>query len=258
VAIGERGCDPGDAVLDRDDSPLMTFVRLPKGTFTMGFNSAIEPGEKQEIRAGFEIAAHDVTQGQWQAVMGGNPSWFSRTGGGSRDVRNISDEELKLFPVERVSWDDAQEFIRRLNELERRHGYVYRLPTGAEWEYACRGGSTSQEECSYHFYLDRPTNDLSSQQANFDGNFPAGNAPRGEHLQRTTRVGAYPPNRLGLYDMHGNVWQWCQDLEESERVLRGGGWSNRGNECRAGYHNRYVPSNRFNFIGFRLVRVPAR
>src|SRR5439155_11302671 len=112
---------------------------------------------------------------------------FSRKGIRRSDVLDISDEELKLFPVDNVSWDDAQEFIKKLNEKERGRGYRYRLPTAAEWEYACRGGATSEEECSYHFYFDKPTNDLSSKQANFIGISPFGKAPKGPHLARTTR-----------------------------------------------------------------------
>src|SRR5262249_53783892 len=151
---------------------------------------------------------HDVTQGQWQAVIGDNPSYFSRFGGGRNDVKTISDKELKLFPVESVSSDDAQEFIRRLNERERGRGYWYPLPTEAEWAFACRGAATSLEECSCHFYFDKPTNDLSSAQANFDGNSPFGEAHKGPYLRRMTRVGAYPSNKLGLCDMNGNVGQW--------------------------------------------------
>ena len=151
--------------------------------------------------------------------MGENPSYFSRFGGGQLEVKNISDEELKLFPVERVSWDDAQAFIQKLNEKERGRGYLYRLPTEAEWEYACRGGATSEAECSHHFYLDKPTDDLSSDQANFWGEHPFGNAPKGPNLGRTSRVGSYPPNKLGLCDMHGNVLQWCNDLW---RIFPGG------------------------------------
>src|SRR5258707_3740717 len=149
---------------------MMTFVRLPKGTFYMGWDGNSK-GVKTEIEEDFEIAVHDVTQGQWQAVMGENPSYFSRFGTGGKVVKDISDEELKLFPVETVSWDDAQEFIKKLNEQHRGSGWLYRLPTEAEWEYACRGGATSEEECSYHFYSDKPTNDLSSEQANFDRTF---------------------------------------------------------------------------------------
>ncbi|HVS40371.1 MAG TPA: bifunctional serine/threonine-protein kinase/formylglycine-generating enzyme family protein, partial [Gemmataceae bacterium] len=260
ATIDSKGCQPPDAILERDDSVLMTFVPLPKGTFYMGWEG--KPGWAKEtpIKEDFEIAVHDVTQGQWQAVMGENPSWFSRQGDGKGFVVDISDEELKLFPVESVSWDDAQEFLKKLNEKERGRGYLYRLPTQAEWEYACRGGATSEEECSYHFYFDKPTNDLSSEQANFNGNFPFGKAPQGKFLQRTTRVGAYPSNRLGLCDMQGNVYQWCADAWKggSVRAYRGGGWSNTSEFCQAAFRNWDPPTVRVSVVGFRLVRVPVR
>jgi formylglycine-generating enzyme required for sulfatase activity len=123
---------------------------------------------------------------------------------------------------------------------------VYRLPTEAEWEYSCRGGASSKEECSFHFYLDRPTNDLSSDQANF-----------GCAVGRTTKVGSYKPNRLGIYDMHGNIWEWCQDiLQGSRRVIRGGSWDD-DEDCQAGNRLSHVPGNRFNNLGLRLARVPS-
>src|SRR5208283_3503076 len=115
-------------------------------------------------------------------------------------------EDLKQFPVELVSCDDAQKFIKKLNEQEKGKGWLYRLPTEVEWEYACRGGATSEEECSYDFYFAKPTNDLSSKQANFDGTEPGGNADKGPYLGRPAKVGSYAPNKLGLYDMHGNLW----------------------------------------------------
>jgi formylglycine-generating enzyme required for sulfatase activity len=147
VTVRRKGCEP--AIRERDQNPMMTFVRLPKGTFYMDWDG-VRKAVKTEIKEDFEIAVHDVTQGQWQAVMADNPSHFSRFGGGRNEVMNISDEELKLFPVESVSWDDTQEFIKKLNEQHRGSGYLYRLPTEAEWEYACRGGATSsEEECSY-------------------------------------------------------------------------------------------------------------
>src|SRR5207302_1193490 len=105
-----KGCEPADAVSARTEDILMTFVRLPKGTFYMGWNGEKRSAKKTEIQEDFEIAVHDVTQGQWQAVMGNNPSWFSRKGGGKDKVFDITDAELKLFPVESVSWDDAQAF----------------------------------------------------------------------------------------------------------------------------------------------------
>jgi eukaryotic-like serine/threonine-protein kinase len=251
------------------DGPLgMKFVALPKATFYMGYmgGGAGNAGKKTEIKADFEIAIHTVTQGQWQEVMGNNPSEFSRSGLEKDQVKDIKDEDLKHFPVESVSWDDAQEFLEKLNESEKKpgNGYVYRLPSEAEWEYACRGGATSEEECSYHFYFAKPTNDLSSMQANFDGTLPhgpVGKGAKGPYLERTTKVGSYAPNKLGLYDMHGNVWQWCEDLTNpnaSDRVLRGGGWRSIGAYCNAAERLSYGPSYRRNYLGFRLARVPAR
>jgi formylglycine-generating enzyme required for sulfatase activity len=260
ATVTPQGCEPADAVAQRTQDILMTFVHLPKGSFYMGWDGQ-HKGVKTEIKEDFEIAVHDVTQGQWQAVMGNNPSWFSRTGKGKTSILDVPDAELKLFPVESVSWNDAQEFIKKVNEQKPDSGYLYRLPTEAEWEYACRGGATSEEECSNHFYLDKPTNDLSSEQANFNGNAPAGKAPKGKYLERPTRVGAYPPNKLGLCDMHGNVGQWCADQFDSKergsvRVFRGGSWSFFGSVCQAATRMGIAPALRDCNLGFRLARVP--
>jgi formylglycine-generating enzyme required for sulfatase activity len=245
------------------DGPLgMKFVALPKATFYMGWDGAFnKKGVKTEIKEDFEIAVHTLTQEQWQAVMGNNPSYFSRAGGGKDKVKDIPDADLKLFPVEQVSWDDAQDYIKKLNEKEAGRGYVYRLPSEAEWEYACRGEATSEEECSYHFYLDKPTNDLSSKQANFDGNEPFGKADQGPYLGRPTKVGSYAPNKLGLYDMHGNVYQSCADLFEpgaSDRVYRGGCWYYDAFICRTALRVRNTSVHRHYDLGFRLARVPVK
>jgi formylglycine-generating enzyme required for sulfatase activity len=266
ATISHKGCAPADVVRERADDILMTFVRLPKGACYLGWGRQdakggfVLKGEKAEIKEDFEIAVHEVTQGQWEAIMGvgSNPSWFSRKGGGRGNVLDISDEELKLFPVEQVSWHDAQAFLKRLNEKYRESGYLYRMPSEAEWEYACRGGATSLGECSHHFYFDRPTNDLSSEQANFSGNYPCGKARKGPYLQRTTRVGAYPSNKLGLCDMHGNVWQWTDTAEGSVRVFRGGSWGTIGTDCRAAARSGYAPADRYFTVGFRLARVSVR
>jgi eukaryotic-like serine/threonine-protein kinase len=242
------------------EGPLgMKFVPLPKGTFYMGWDGTKGSAKKTEIKEDFEIAIHTVTQGQWQALMGRNPSWFSRDGAGKDQVKDLKDEDLKQFPVESVSWDDAQAFIKKLNEKEKGKGWLYRLPTEAEWEYACRGGATTEEECSYHFYFAKPTNDLSSKEANFNGNFPFGKADKGPYLRRTTKVGSYAPNKLGLYDMHGNVWQWCSDKYQpntSARVLRGGCWDGLGESCRSANRRRLEPGYRYQNDGFRLAAVP--
>jgi formylglycine-generating enzyme required for sulfatase activity len=249
----------------KDGPQGMTFVPLPKGTFYMGWNGEKGSAKKTEIKENFEMAVHTVTQGQWQALMGKNPSWFSRDGGGKDKVKDIKDEDLKHFPVENVSWDDCQEFIKKLNEQEKGKGWVYRLPSEAEWEYACRGGATSAEECSYHFYFAKPTNDLSSKEANFNGNFPFGKADMGPNLERTTKVGSYASNKLGVYDMHGNVWQWCADLYDpkgtevgaSFRVFRGGCWRVYGSYCQAAERSAFTPSFRHFNLGLRLARVPS-
>jgi formylglycine-generating enzyme required for sulfatase activity len=264
AALSEPLAAVGTARAERPapkDGPLgMKFVPLPKGTFYMGGGGG-KAGKKTRIKEDFEIAVYAVTQGQWQELMGKNPSWFSRRGGGKDAVKDIEDAELKQLPVESVSWDDAQAFIKKLNEREKGKGYLYRLPTGAEWEYACRGGATTEEECSYHFYFEKPTNDLSSRQANFDGKLPVGKGEKGPYLGRPTKGGSYAPNKLGLYDMHGNVRQWCEDLWEPngpDRVTRGGGWNYAGFQCRAANRLWYFPANRIRYIGVRLVRVRVR
>src|SRR5262249_5215074 len=151
---------------------------------------------------------------------------------------------LKQFPVESVSWDDVQAFLKKLNEKEKGKGYVYRLPTEAEWEYACRGGAATEGGGSYHFYFWKPTNDLSSKQANFDGDVPHGKGEKGPYLRRPTQVGSYAPNKLGLYDMHGNVCQWCEDLFDpkgSDRVIRGSCWRSTGTLCQAAFRLWFSP-----------------
>lgn len=171
-------------------------------------------------------------------------------------MTTTSEEVLRAFPVETVSWYEAEVFIQKLNQRDRESGWKYRLPTEVEWEYACRGAATSKEGCSYNFYAGTPSNSLSSEQANFNGNYPHGSAARGPYLERTTRVGSYPANALGIFDMHGNVWEWCEDLFEGGpyRVLRGGDWFGRGSDCRARHREGLGPERQEYFVGFRLVR----
>jgi len=192
----------------------------------------------------FYIGKYEVTQAQWRAVMLGNPS-------------NFKGDNL---PVESVSWNDAKKFCHRLSQMT---GKEYRLPTEAEWEYAARAGTTSPFAFGYT---------LSSEQANFDGNHPYGNFPAGINRNKTTPVGSFEPNAFNLHDMHGNVWEWCEDVyhdnyngaptdgsawlsggDSSVRVLRGGSWRLAGMSCRSAVRVRFPPGVRSLIIGFRVV-----
>ena len=195
-----------------------------------------------------------VTQEEWEVVTGLNPSYFSRTGGGADAVIDISDADLKQFPVEQVSWDLCQLFIERLNQKEKNSGRVYRLPKEVEWEYACRGGPVDKLVSAFDFYFGMPTNALLPDQANFE-------SPNS--LKRTTKVGSYDANTLGLHDMHGNVWEWCEDVVinaegVSTRMNRGGGWFNPATLCRTLVRNLSAPSEGYRGSGFRLaLSAPA-
>ena len=259
-AVVLAGADPAAAQPPKPrDGPLgMKFVPLPKGSFYMGWHGDKGSGRKTEIKEDFEIAIYTVTQKQWQDLMGNNPSYFARQGALKDRVKDVKDEDLQHFPVEMVSWNDVQGFLKKLNEAEMGKGYRYRLPTEAEWEYACRGGATTEQECSYHFYFDKPTNDLSSTQANFHGKEPAGKGKKGPVLGRTTKVGSYAPNPLGLYDMHGNVWQWTDTAQGTTRISRGGAWHDIGVMCQAWHPNPQDPTQQYPGLGFRVVRTPVR
>ena len=234
----------------------MEFVLIPKGTAWLGGSNGV-PGEKKvDILEDFYLGKYEVTQEEWQKITGQTPSHFSREGPGKEAVKDISDAELKRFPVEKVSWEDAQLFLAQLNKREKEAGWVYRLPKDAEWDYACRGGPSSEKlESAFDFYFDTPLKELLLKQANF--------APEpGKGLQRTCKVGSYPPNRLGLYDMHGNVEEWCVDMRKVadgavRREFRGGSWFNGSRNCRAAFLNVDAPSARGSDLGLRLARVPV-
>jgi formylglycine-generating enzyme required for sulfatase activity len=211
------------------------------------------------------LGVYPVTQAEHERVMGSNPSWFSASGGGKEKVRG---QDTTRFPVECVSWEEAEAFCQKLTELpeEMRRGRLYRLPTEAEWEYSCRGGALSSTP--FHFGAI-----LSSTQANFDGRYPYGGADEGPYLERTKAVGSYPANGFGLFDLHGNVWEWCADWysadyytqsprqdppgpsEGSDRVIRGGSWNSRGQHCRSALRIRSEPAGRYGSLGFRVALV---
>ena len=242
-----------------ENSIGMKLVYIPAGKFMMG-SPTTEPGRlgdegpqhEVEITKGFYCGKYAVTQAEYQTVMGTNPSWFAATGTGSAKVTGL---DTSRFPVEWVSWHDAKEFCRKLSAKE---GTEYWLPTEAEWEYACRAGTTT----AYH----RGTT-LSAQDANFD------KSKDKKNKDRPVVVGSYATNAWGLCDMHGNVWQWCEDRHRqdyyansprrdpmgpgpesgSARVIRGGCWSNSATDCRAAARLAFGPSTPNEGVGFRIV-----
>jgi len=184
--------------------------------------------------------------------MKSNPSHFSRTAAGKDAIKDMDEAKRKRLPVESVSWDDCQEFVKRLNEMTREDGWEYRLPTLAQWQYACRGGELwNKDAYGFDFYFDRPTNTLLPDRANFNNT-----------VGRTREVGSYLPNRLGLYDMHGNVSEWCDDAQTDaegnvRRMTHGGGWRHPAEWCRAVFLIRSQAFARFNDCGLRVARVPS-
>jgi len=229
----------------------MTFVSISAGTFMMG-SPEDEPGRDNEtqhqvtLTQGYYMQTTEVTQGQWEEVMGSNPSYCNRCG---------SD-----CPVENVSWDDAQEFINKLNQ---KGEGTYMLPTEAQWEYVARAGSTTAF-------------------ANGEITEPYGNDPNLDAMgwywnnssNTTHPVAQKTPNAWGLYDMHGNVWEWCQDwwgdynseavtdpegpLSGSYRVFRGGSWYFNAQFCRSALRSYDSPGNWYYDVGFRLVLSPGQ
>ena len=216
------------------------MVRVEAGTFTMGATSEMEdpydwekPTHQVTLTNDYYIGKYEVTQALWKAVMGNNPS-------------NFKGDNL---PVEKVSWDDCQEFINKLNRIT---GKTFRLPTEAEWEYAARGGKKSR---GYQYSGSNNISDVAWYSDN-SGNM-------------TNDVGSKQANELGIYDMTGNVLEWCQDRygrydsfsqvnptganSGSDRVYRGGSWSYTARYCRSSYRYFITPDDHCNFLGLRLV-----
>jgi serine/threonine protein kinase/formylglycine-generating enzyme required for sulfatase activity len=231
----------------------MEFVLVPKGTFLMGGGDRTPGNNMVPIPKDFYLGKYEVTQEEWEKITGFNPSHFSRTGAGKDMVKNIADNDLKRFPVDNVSWEAAQLFLRTLNDQEKESGWVYRLPKEVEWEYACRGGPIEdKEDFGFNFYLDRPTIAPQPKHSNF----------KESGWNRTCMVGTFIPNRLGLYDMHGNVWEWCDNEEVTKdgrtlRHCRSGGWRNNAEWCTVVRHISLPPDYRNDDVGLRVARVPV-
>jgi formylglycine-generating enzyme required for sulfatase activity len=241
----------------------LEMVLIPAGEFLMGSpdsdKQALDnekPQHRLRITRPFYLGKYQVTQEEYQQVTGYNPSAFSATGQ-ARD--RISRQDTKRFPVENVTWDEAVEFCHKLSNLpeEKAAGRTYRLPSEAQWEYACRAGSMTKWCCG----------DDEASLVDY-GWFDANSA-------RTTHpVGEKKPNAWGLYDMHGNGWEWCQDWYDSGyyahspaddpmgpvtgslRVFRGGGWIHEASCLRSAFRNFIEPGHRSD-LGLRVVVVPA-
>jgi formylglycine-generating enzyme len=246
------------------------FCWCPPGTFTMGSppdEPERRPGEDQvqvTLTRGFWMSKYEATQGQWKRLVGNMPG-------------NLTAElpEGDDLPVGNVNFAETEKFCRKLTELGHQSGVLpkdweFRLPTEAQWEYACRAGTTTATAFG---------DTLSSKQANFKGKAYKGAEP-GPSLGRATSVGRYPPNAWGLHDMHGNSYEWCRDwyhlklpggvdpdlysaknsTSKSEhgdisRVRRGGCWADDGWPCRSAFRLRFEPRRRYDHIGFRVVAV---
>ena len=250
------------------------MVWIPPGTFVMGSpaseaqRSSDEAQHTVTLTKGFYMGKYAVTQGEYLALMGSNPSYFTPANGYSQDLSR---------PVEQVSWDDATSYCAQLTQREQGAGrlpvgWVYRLPTESEREYACRAGTTT----AFHY-----GNALHGGMANFYSYYEY-DASIGDiyvpnpttYLDRTTTVGSYQPNAWGLYDMHGNVWEWCRDWygtyptgsvvdppgapPGSYRVFRGGSWFYIGRFCRSASRDNIHPSYRSRNFGFRVVLAPGQ
>lgn len=247
----------------------LAMIEIPAGKFLMGVPNSEELGEPETdpilYNLDYERPQHLVkvprfylgqtlvTQGQWQVLMGKNPSHFT------------GDDNL---PVECVNWLDSIKFCEKLRA---KTGRTYRLPTEAEWEYACRAGS----EKPFAF-----GETITPEFVNYDGNYPYSKATKGEYRGKTTPAGQFPPNNFGLYDMHGNLWEWCldewinnyndvptdgspylginsRDNDKYHRVIRGGSLRNVATDCRSALRNLNTAVDGLRLVGLRVVAVPA-
>jgi uncharacterized protein (TIGR02996 family) len=243
----------------------MRLALIPPGRFRMGSPAGEERHEDGErahevtISRPFYLGVFAVTQAQYEAVMRSNPSHFRAAGQGRSRVTGL---DTSAFPVEQANWNDAARFCRRLTkrEAKRRPGTAYRLPSEAEWEYACRAGTTT----AYHF-----GDTLGPALANYDVSKSYNGGPAGDPLKRPVPVGSFRPNAFGLYDVHGNAWEWCLDgrrlysgepatdpvgpTADNDRMIRGGGWDSWPWGCRSAYRCVYGRNSRSMHVGFRVA-----
>ena len=232
---------------------LQRLRYIPAGTFLMGSPETEIDRDSNEMQhevtlsQGYWMADTACTQALWQVVMWDNPSSFQK------DIQN---------PVEQVSWNDVQYSLTKLNQLIAELNAV--LPSEAQWEYACRAGTSTPFSFGEN---------ITPEQVNYDGNYPYAKGQKGKYREKTVRVKALAKNQWGLYQMHCNVWEWCQDWygdydvepvqdpqgkeQDERRVLRGGSWFDSGLHVRSAYRNRYTPARRDYFIGFRFSLVQA-
>jgi formylglycine-generating enzyme required for sulfatase activity len=223
----------------------LEMIWVEPGTFMMGQVGVAEPVHEVTLTEGFYLGKFEVTQDQYQRVMANNADGLSATPSSFSGYPN--------YPVEEVSWDDVQVFLSRLNNLESANmpaGWAYVLPTEAQWEYACRAGTTTDYSWG---------NDINASQANYNDSSNS----------RPLNVGQYAPNPWGFFDMHGNVFEWTADwygayltanpvvdpigpASGSNRVIRGGSWSNDGTNLRSARRHSYPPGYRNDYIGFRV------
>jgi uncharacterized protein (TIGR02996 family) len=268
LAAGARPCVP-----TLTNSLGMQFALIPPGKFLMGSPQDEDDRDQDELQHEVEITrpfylgVHPVTQEQYQRLTGGNPGRRR----GRANPAGAPEADPLACPVVHVTWDDAVEFCETLAELpaEAGRGRLYRLPTEAEWEYACRGAGSSSTP--FHF---GPT--ATAAQANFSGYEPYGDAPELASPDAVTPVGRYAPNACGLYDMHGNVWEWTADWYDedyyanspsrdpqgpargTDRVFRGGACDMPGRDCRAAYRYCQPPDFQSFGLGLRVVLTLER
>jgi formylglycine-generating enzyme required for sulfatase activity len=249
---------------DLGEGVALTMVNIPAGSFRMG-SPEDEPGRSEDegpqhdvTLGSYFMAQTPITQAQWRAVAG-----WQKVG---RDLEpDPSRFKGANRPVEQVSWFDALEFCRRLSQ---RTGQRYGLPSEAQWEYACRAGSTTP----FHFGAT-----LTPELANYNGNHVYGNGPKGTYREQTIDVARFPASGWGLHDIHGNVWEWCEDhwhdsynfapgddqpwlipaaADDEQRLLRGGSWYDIPGDCRSADRNHLRPHDAYADVGFRVVCLP--